>query len=658
MLVGQTTKIIKERNWGSWVFDKLMKYRSEISPNKQPLLMWMVDKQGVFTMSEGEGLSKLGQKPGEVIGQSVYEVYAEYSPIINNVRLALDGKANEGVVHFGNLAWNVHYNPIHGGNSEIVGAVGVAFDITEWQNLYRAQEIIVCFASELRKAVNRSDMIPIVTSKLTEIFDAKNCALLSLNPNTGELVDEYMHGNWEFEKSSPHSSYDDNWLALDSKRILETSEPFTDKKVYGCSKSPQVSYISGVPLIANYERIGVLWIGRNEPIVEDEVQLLADIGELMASALYRATQHELTERRLQRITALHAIDKVITGSLDLHVTMSILLDQVVRQLEVDAANVFLHDAGCQILRFENGLGFNFGSLTENTFRLGEGLAGRVASDRNFIHIEDLSQTEISIVRKSLITQEKFVSYFGIPMIARGKLKGVLELFHRQPLAIDSEWLDFLKALATQAALAINTADLFENIQQSNADLNDAYTSTLEGWVRALDLRDKETEGHTQRVSKRTVHLGRLMGICEEDLVHVRRGALLHDIGKIGIPDNILKKPGPLTDDETEFMRKHPIYSYEMLNQIDYLRPALEIPYYHHEKWDGSGYPKGLKGTQIPLAARIFAVIDVWDALSSNRPYRQAWPEEKIYRHILEQSDEHFDPQVVEAWVNAFDIPTK
>lgn len=187
-------------------------------------------------------------------------------------------------------------------------------------------------------------------------------------------------------------------------------------------------------------------------------------------------------------------------------------------------------------------------------------------------------------------------------------------------------------------------------KQAEIELFNAYDSTIEGWSRALDLRDKETEGHTQRVTKMTMKLTHAAGMTEAELVHVRRGALLHDIGKMGVPDNILLKPDKLTDEEWVAMRKHPIFAFELLSPIVYLRPALDIPYCHHEKWDGSGYPRGLKGEQIPLVARLFAVIDVWDALRSDRPYRQGWSKEKVIEHIKSLSGTHFEPKAVELFL--------
>jgi putative nucleotidyltransferase with HDIG domain len=178
----------------------------------------------------------------------------------------------------------------------------------------------------------------------------------------------------------------------------------------------------------------------------------------------------------------------------------------------------------------------------------------------------------------------------------------------------------------------------------------AYDTTLEGWSAALDLRDKETEGHTQRVTKITVKLAESMGFNQEELVQVRRGALLHDIGKMGVPDRILHKPGKLDEEEWKIMRMHPVHAYQMLKEIAYLHEALDIPYCHHEKWDGAGYPRGLKGEEIPLEARIFAVVDIYDALTSDRPYRQSWTREETLSYIRGLSGNHLDPQVVGAFL--------
>ena len=228
---------------------------------------------------------------------------------------------------------------------------------------------------------------------------------------------------------------------------------------------------------------------------------------------------------------------------------------------------------------------------------------------------------------------------------------MLEVFCRTSLTPDADWFDFLQSLTVQAAIAIDNASLFDDLQHSNAELNLAYDTTIEGWSRALDLRDEGTEGHTERVSEMTERLARALGVDESDLVHIHRGALLHDMGKMGIPDSILLKRGKLTEPEWEIMRRHPVYAHEMLSHIIYLQHSLDIPYCHHEKWDGTGYPRGLKGEEIPLAARIFAVVDVWDATTSDRPYRMAWTKDKAMKYILEESGKYFDPHIVTVFLS-------
>ncbi len=364
----------------------------------------------------------------------------------------------------------------------------------------------------------------------------------------------------------------------------------------------------------------------------------------------RKRAEERIRGQLQRVAALRNIDMAITASVDLRVTLNVLLDQTTSILNVHAASVLLLNPHTQTLEYAAGRGFRSSAIEQSRLRLGEGHAGRAALERRIVGIPDLAATGTQFVRAALLTDEGFVSYYAAPLVAKGQVKGVLETFHRAPHRASQDWLDFLEALAGQAAIAIDNATLFDDLQLSNVELTLAYDTTLEGWSRALDLRDKETEGHTRRVTELTVRLAKAMGVGEDELVHVRRGALLHDIGKMGIPDAILLKPRPLTDEEWEIMKKHPVFAYELLSPIAYLRPALDIPYCHHEKWDGTGYPRGLRGEQIPLAARIFAVMDVWDALRSDRPYRLAWSDEQVREYIREQAGKHFDPRVAEAFL--------
>jgi putative nucleotidyltransferase with HDIG domain len=366
------------------------------------------------------------------------------------------------------------------------------------------------------------------------------------------------------------------------------------------------------------------------------------------------TERKLAEiqirQQIERLNALREIDQAISTSFDLNVTLDILLSQVISQLQVDAADVLLLDPTEQMLEYATGQGFRTNAVETARVRIDDSQAGWAMRERRTIHVEYLEYKPDKRLLTPLGASEKFVSYLSIPLIVKGKVKGVLEVFHRAPLHPYPEWLDFLNTLAGQAGIAIENATLFENLEQSNRELSQAYDATIVGWSRALDLRDKETEGHTLRVTEMTINLARAFSLPEEELLHIRWGALLHDIGKMGVPDNILLKPTALTEEEWVQMRRHPQYAYDLLKPIAFLTPALDIPYCHHENWDGTGYPRGLKGEEIPLVARLFTVVDVWDALRSDRPYRPAWTVERVREHIRTQAGSHFDTKVVECFL--------
>ena len=360
----------------------------------------------------------------------------------------------------------------------------------------------------------------------------------------------------------------------------------------------------------------------------------------------RKRTEEQIQRQLQRLTTLRDIDMAILSSLDLKVILNVLLDHLINRLNIDAAVIMLLNRHMRTMEYAESRGFRSHDIRNIKLKLGEGLAGRVALEQRLISIPNLHEKDIPGVNSSLLKKEGLVVYYGLPLIAKGHVKGTLELFHRTPINPDSEWLEFMGALAAQTAIAIDNATLFSELQSSNREITLAYDTTLVGWSCALDLRDKETEGHSQRVTEIALQIARAVGLAESELVHIRRGALLHDIGKLGVPDSILLKSSPLNEEEWEIMKRHPLYAYQLLSPINFLRPALDIPYCHHEKWDGTGYPQGLTGANIPVAARIFAIADVWDALCSKRSYRGAFKEEKVIKHMRSLEGTHFDPEVL------------
>lgn len=357
------------------------------------------------------------------------------------------------------------------------------------------------------------------------------------------------------------------------------------------------------------------------------------------------------EARVRALAALQDIGAAIATTLDTRGALRLVLENARRMLNVDAAFIALHPRGSTRLTVQDTDGFHSASLCGATLRLSDTLPGRAVLERRVIERQDLTSADLSPALADAIGRgEGFVSEVVAPLIARGRVKGVLALLQRSPLAINDDWRATLGTLVNQAAIAIDNSELFENLQHSNLELSAAYEATIEGWARALDLRDHETEGHSRRVTEETLRLAAALGFSEADLVHIRRGALLHDIGKVGIPDHILLKPGPLTLEEWGIMHQHPGFARDLLSPIAFLREALTIPYFHHERWNGSGYPQGLIAEATPLPARLFAVVDVWDALLSNRPYRPAWTVEHTLSYLRENAGRLFDPHIVEQFI--------
>ncbi|MEW6405219.1 MAG: HD domain-containing phosphohydrolase, partial [Chloroflexota bacterium] len=492
-----------------------------------------------------------------------------------------------------------------------------------------------------------------IVHTLLREFEQSNCSLLLVNKETRELERIAVVGPYAEKVSQAQLSLDKPGLvakSIRSGRVLNVADVTADPDYVPNWEAARSELV--IPLKIGEDVIGALDVQSPEPgaFHANDERLMTIFSERAAFGLERTRLHEQTRRQLGRLESLRMIDLAISNSLDLRVSLNIVLEQVILQLDVDAASVLLFKPGLARLEYYAGRGFRTHEIETTSLRIGEGLAGRAAMEKQVVHAADLSDDGSEFLRREMLRREEFVSYFAVPLIAKGEVKGVLEIFHRKPIRADMDWLNFLDALGWQTAIAVDNALLFEGIQRSNFDLAMAYDETIEGWSMALDLRDKETEGHTQRVTEMTIQLAEAMGFRGPDLVHIRRGALLHDIGKMGVPDHILLKPDALTPEEWVIMKRHTEFAFDMLHPIAYLRPALHIPYCHHEKWDGTGYPRGLAGIQIPLEARLFAIVDVWDAITSDRPYRKKWSKRKALKFIRDQSGKHFDPQVVEKFL--------
>lgn len=544
--------------------------------------------------------------------------------------------------------------PIQGKSGGTLGYVTVMRDITERLQRECELEAIAQLSSALRTAATLADMTPILLDQLLDLLKADSVALIVRDGVSGASVVQEVRG-------TPILNTGDRLTAGEGivGYVIESRQPYLSQDLKNDPRLARRVMIQGqwaaafTPLATREQIIGVLCIARQSASIPNEdLRLLNTISDLAASAIHRASLHEQTRRRLEQLSTLHNIDRAVSSSFDLRLTLNIALDELMQQAGVGAVSVLLLNHHLMRLEYAAERGFPHHLPQASQLNINQSYAGRAVLERQAV-VVDLTSSK-GFPHLDALAKEGFTRYDGVPLIAKGNIKGVLEVFSHPSLGMEQNWVEFLETVANGLALAIDNMELFNGLQRSNSELALAYDATLEGWSRALDLRDKETEGHTQRVTEMTLRLAHAMNLEATEITQLRRGALLHDIGKIGVPDKILLKPGPLTDEEWDIMRKHPQYAYDLLQPISFLALALDIPYCHHEKWDGSGYPRKLKSEAIPLAARVFAVADVWDALRSDRPYRRGWDEEKVRDHIRQQSGRHFDPKVVEVFLGLED----
>ena len=538
---------------------------------------------------------------------------------------------------------------------EVAIALENALLLDEKRHRIYELEVINKVSASLRTAESLDEMLPIFMDGLLEVADTLSGAIFLADPVTKYLILTIRRGQYE-NFSTPPISPDTGIVGkvFTTGQACFSSDFLTDSKIFQETINQVPAGVSELclPLRTVRETFGVLVLAfqaSHQPSTSEK-HLIETLVDIAGNTFHRMRLHEETEIRLQYLSTLRTIDLAIATSFDLRVTLNVLLEQTLTQLAVDAADILLFNPVLQTLDYGASKGFYSRVVEQTHLHIGQGFAGQAVLESRTIFLPDLRDKNIAVNSFDHLANERFVTYFGIPLMIKGEIKGVLELFQRSLFRPAGEWQDFLDSLSRQAAIAIDNAQLFENLQRSRLELAMAYDYTLEGWSRALDLRDRETEHHTERVCEKSLQLAKRMGMNENELTHIRRGALLHDIGKMGVPDYILLKPGPLTEDEWVIMRKHPDIARDLLSPIEYLHPALDIPYCHHEHWDGGGYPRGLKGEQIPKAARIFFVVDVWDALSNDRPYRGAWPQEKVIDYLREQAGKQLDPEVVNEFI--------
>ena len=372
---------------------------------------------------------------------------------------------------------------------------------------------------------------------------------------------------------------------------------------------------------------------------------------MTSSASSRAVR-ALSRMPSSDLSLLLSVSRELAASLDLEDVLQTAIESAVRALGLDTGAIYLLDGGDLLLGAttpplppELPEAFRREPLERHPH------IGRCLKEREPVALDDWTPASMTEAERAVCEARGLRSLLFVPLLVGDEPVGAFIVGSVGAVRTFAEKdVDLCRALSHEIGLALANARLHESLQRSHEELARAYDATIEGWSLALEMRDDETQGHALRVADLAVELGRAVGIDGEQLVHLRRGALLHDIGKMVVPDAILRKPGPLSEEEWAVMRKHPENGRDFLRRVAYLEPALDVPYAHHERWDGSGYPRGLSGEAIPLAARVFAVADAYDALTSDRPYRAAWPQGRVLTHLARNAGTEFDPGVVQAFL--------
>lgn len=597
-----------------------------------------------------------GRKPGECDGKTFRELLPDWNtrPLIERLsQVALTGSP-DSFEHFAEEAGRYFkitaYSPVRGQFAHIVE------DITERKLAEQSLKESETRFRQLAEGVSEvfwlrqggSGQLLYVSPAYERVF-GRSCAELYENP---DAFFQDVHADDLPRLKSAQEALDMHGIPFNEEfRIIrpDGQQRWIWARTYPVAEDTgEVTRYSGIAEDITERR-------------QTEQNLRRSEAELRARELMLRESYINLERSLQRMTALRNVDLAITTHTDQASMAEAILADIVNLQEIDAAVLFVPNVPApgrprgtgplSALRLAGLAGMTEAVLDGSVLSWQMILVNHVFQTCQPMYINDL-RMDPHPGAQALHRVAGFNTCAVLPLLARGQSKGVLQFFHRDDHEPDADWQTFLQSLALQAAIGIDHVEMLENLKNTNRELAMAYDETIKGWAQALELRDKETRGHSGRVSDLTVKLAMALGMSGEDLDHIRRGAFLHDIGKMAIPDSILGKTGPLSNDDWITMRQHPTIGYRMLSNIEYLKPALDVVYCHHEKWDGTGYPRGLKGEEIPLSARIFTVIDVWDALTNNRPYRLAWPEDEVRAYLIKEKGKHFDPRIVDTFLSS------
>ncbi len=567
-----------------------------------------------------------------------------------------------------------------GGN--VIGYQGLIRDMThelkaKGENLKLQKDLAILdsLTSEMGSLLELHDIYPSISSHIKEIIDTKWIRLLKFDGFQNRFKIEFKWGmnNHRACSAKELKCFEDNFQALmkQTSQTKQTAVVMMDDCLYqdhdDSAWTEKYFNIDGdieanlphdhqsivlTPILINDQVIGIIHVSfdHNRAVVSDYLSFLTRTANIVAICLKKAYLLQHSEAHVKKLASLQRVQQIILDNLSLPTTLDMMVDQVVTELGVDAVNILYLHPGLKSLRSISKKGFRQKVFRDSGQEIGEGLAGRAALSKNIVHVRNLANSTENINRSLEFSTEKFVTYFGVPLLVKDRLVGVLEIFNRKAIDPETYWVDLLKLIAGLVAVAIDLQNLTNDLERSRKKIAVAFDGVIMGWATALELRGIEAEGHAIRTQDLASRLAEKIGISGSALEDIRQGSLLHDIGKMGIPDEVLLKGSILNAEEMKLVGRHPVDAFELLESVDVLKGALDIPLYHHERWDGEGYPYGIEGEEIPLSARVFAVVDVWDAMQTDRPYRKAFSRTEALGHLEGQAGKHFDPVVLKAFI--------
>lgn len=528
---------------------------------------------------------------------------------------------------------------------------GFITDVSDKKKSEIEMQLMIAIGSILRNSTRYEDFSCEILKKIEKSYNVKLAALVQKTNIAGRAKMGSAIGMWEsFIGCEVDIKECMCYVALQKNKIVLYDHAVDKNRVCRAFRNQTSQYMAFVPMSSNTKTIGMIVVGRDTCFSQQELDIFKTISDMIAPAIERANLLRKTEKQLKRLESLHAIDQAITSIFDINVINKIILDQVVKELEADATDILILNTSSNMLECMGINGFIDQLIRNVKIPLTTSVAGKVLLENQRYSVSNLEEQPLSFIRKNMRV-ENFNAYFANPLRVKGEVIGVMEIFFRKPFYPDEDWLNFFDALSMQAAVAYDSFRKYSDLQRIQQNMTTSFRSTLETWSKSLELHDIESHDHIRRVTNETLILAKDLGVDEKDLTNIEHGAILHDIGKIAIMDDILQKKGTLTEKEWTAIKRHPQIAKDLLSNVKMLEKAMDIPYCHHENWDGTGYPQGLKGENIPLSARIFAVVETFDALTTPKPYRKAWSKQEAVKYLRAEKGKRFDPVIVDKFLS-------